>query len=151
MFQNAPRIAIVQAPFYPEISKDLLNGAQEALKDCAVDVFNVPGALEISAAIALMVQLMDVPFDGFVALGCVIKGETDHYDIVCRESARSLQSLSISGICLGKSILIGNGILTCQTLAQAQVRADPKGRYNVGARAAQAALCLLALRQQLKV
>jgi 6,7-dimethyl-8-ribityllumazine synthase len=96
----------------------------------------VPGALEVPSAIALAERLAD--YDGYVALGCVIRGETTHYDTVCNDSSRALSLLGLQGAC------IGNGILTVENRAQAVVRADPQGQ-NKGGGAAAAALQLVAL------
>jgi len=136
---------VVQAPFYPDIAADLRTGAQRALTHCDVEVFDVPGALEIPAAIALGARRAHDPFDAFVALGCVIRGQTTHYETVAGESARSLADLALRGLA------VGNGILTCETRAQAAARADPAGDKNAGAAAARAALALRAIKKQLKV
>ncbi|HBH26067.1 MAG TPA: 3,4-dihydroxy-2-butanone-4-phosphate synthase [Rhodospirillaceae bacterium] len=130
------RIAITRATFYPDLADALLAGARGVFADCTMTVFDLPGALELAPAIALLAP----HHDAFVALGCVIRGETSHYDIVCRESARGLTALALSGLPLG------NGVLTCENRAQAEARAE-----TAGARAAEAALALLALKAQLKV
>jgi 6,7-dimethyl-8-ribityllumazine synthase len=136
----APRILIVRAPYYKDIADDQLKGAKRALKkaDALVDVVDVPGALEIPTAIALAKN----SYDGFVALGCVIRGETTHYDTVCNDSSRGLTLLGLDGVC------IGNGILTVENIGQAEVRANPKDQ-DKGGGAAIAALHLIALRQSL--
>lgn len=132
------RLLAVVAPYYKDITDGLLAGvratAQAAGAD--LDVVEVPGALEIPTAVALARR--GGQYDGFVALGCVIRGETTHYDTVCNDSSRALTLLGLEGVCLG------NGILTVETLAQAQVRADPAGQ-NKGGGAAAAALHLVAL------
>ncbi|MBM3604622.1 MAG: 6,7-dimethyl-8-ribityllumazine synthase [Alphaproteobacteria bacterium] len=136
---DAPvRLLAVVAPYYKEIADDLLAGAQRAVDavEGVLDVVEVPGALEIPTAIGLAARTGR--YDGFVALGCVIRGETTHYDTVCNDSSRALTLLGLQGVCLG------NGILTVETLAQAQVRADPAGQ-NKGGGAAAAALHLIAL------
>jgi 6,7-dimethyl-8-ribityllumazine synthase len=101
-----------------------------------VELVEVPGALEVPSAIAMAERLAE--FDGYVALGCVIRGETTHYDTVCNDSSRAISLLGLQGAC------IGNGILTVENRAQAEVRADPAGQ-NKGGGAAAAALHLVAL------
>lgn len=132
--ETAPSVALVIAPYYGEIAAMLEAGARAALGEARVTELRVPGALEIGPAIAQARKA----FDGFVALGCVLRGETSHYDIVAGESARALTDLGLAGVC------VGNGILTCETMAQAQERADP-ARMNKGAGAAEACLHLIAL------
>lgn len=131
-----PRVLIVVSPYYKDIADNLVAGAQAALTGCEVDLVEVPGALEIPTAIRLAVNADR--YDGYVALGCVIRGETTHYDTVCNDSSRALQLMGLDGIC------IGNGILTVENRAQAEVRADPDGQ-NKGGGAAEAALHLIAL------
>ncbi len=135
-----PKILIVQARFYENLSDGLLKGAVKALEEAGAvyEIIDVPGALEIPAAIAISAKKKI--YDGYVALGCVIRGETYHFEVVCNESARGLTWLSIDpGLC------IGNGILTCETYDHAVVRADPTGQ-DKGGHAAKAALALLAIR-----
>lgn len=132
------RLLAVVAPYYKDITDGLLAGVR-ATADAAgaeLDVVEVPGALEIPTATGFAAR--SGRYDGFVALGCVIRGETTHYDTVCNDSSRALTLLGLQGVCLG------NGILTVETLAQAQVRADPAGQ-NKGGGAAAAALHLIAL------
>lgn len=130
------RLLIVRAPYYKAIADHLLEGAQAAITaaNAKADVLDVPGALEIPTAIALAAK--SGRYDGFVALGCVIRGETTHYDTVCNDSSRGLTLLGLEGIC------IGNGILTVENTEQAEVRADPE-QLNKGAGAANAALHLI--------
>ncbi len=132
------RLLAVVAPYYRQITDDLLAGARAVAADAGadLDVVQVPGALEIPTAVALAARRAG--YDGFIALGCVIRGETTHYDTVCKDSTRGLTLLGLRGIC------IGNAILTVENLAQAQVRADPNGQ-NKGGAAAAAALHLIAL------
>jgi 6,7-dimethyl-8-ribityllumazine synthase len=128
------RVLIVEARFYPEISDALYVGASRALEVAGVarERIAVTGALEIPAAIALAAE----HYDGFVALGCVIRGETYHFEIVATESARGLMDLTIDhGLC------IGNGILTVENTAQALSRADPR-QGDKGGDAARAALSM---------
>ena len=138
-----PRLFVVSARFYTGIADALLTGARAALSSGGAtwEEAEVPGCLEIPAAIRYAVPHGN--YDGFVALGCVIRGETSHYDIVCNESARGLTWLAIE-----HQAAIGNGILTVENEAQAVARADP-ARGNKGARAAEAALALIALKQRL--
>lgn len=142
---DAPHLLIVEAPYYADIGSDLLTGARRALDAAAVsyEVVRVPGALEIPTVIAFA-DASD-RYDAFVALGCVIRGETSHYDIVAGESARGLQKLGVERGCP-----IGNGILTVENQEQARVRAAPDGK-NKGGEAAHAALALLALAERFLV
>jgi 6,7-dimethyl-8-ribityllumazine synthase len=132
------RVLIVVAPFYHEIAEWLLNGARAVLDAAGVahETVEVPGALEIPTAVRLAGR--SGRFDGYVALGCVIRGETTHYETVCSDSSRGLTLLGLEGLC------IGNGILTVENHEQAAVRADPAGQ-NKGGGAAEAALHLIAL------
>lgn len=132
------KILIVEARFYESFNDMLIAGAKAAIEaeGHEVEVLTVPGALEIPGAIALAAESGE--FDGFVAIGVVIRGETYHFEIVAGESARAIMALTMDGIA------IGNGILTVENEAQALVRADPEQK-NKGAEAAKAALALLAL------
>jgi len=134
-----PHLLVVEARFYDHIQGMLLAGARAALEGsgASYETVTVPGALEIPTAIALADA--SERFDGYVALGCVIRGETSHYDIVAGESARGLVQLGMERGCP-----IGNGILTVDTEAQALARADPSGK-DKGGDAARAALALVAL------
>ena len=136
-----PHLLIVEARFYQDISDMLLAGAERALEQAGASFerVEVPGALEIPPAIRI--ALDKGGYDGFVALGCVIRGETSHYDIVAGESARGLMELGIR-----HGALIGNGILTTDTGAQARVRAAPDGK-DKGGDAARAALALLQVKR----
>jgi 6,7-dimethyl-8-ribityllumazine synthase len=133
------RILIVEARFYPEISDALYEGAAAALgSEVATDRVTVPGALEIPCAIRLAAGR----YDGFVALGCVIRGETHHFEIVANESARGLMDLMVrDGLC------IGNGILTVENEEQAMHRARPN-EFDKGGDAARACLALIALKRR---
>jgi 6,7-dimethyl-8-ribityllumazine synthase len=137
-------LLIVEARFYDDIADLLLEGARRALERAGAtfDQVTVPGALEIPSAIRLALDGAD--YDGFVALGCVIRGETSHYDIVAGESARGLMNLAVQ-----RGALIGNGILTTDDGRQARVRADPEGKDKGGA-AARAALALLQIKRCLR-
>ena len=135
------KILIVQATFYAHISKLLLEGAVKKITELGYEyeIVTVPGALEIPTAIAFAEEKK---YDGYVALGCVIRGETSHYDIVANESARGLNKLAIK-----KKIAIGNGILTVENEAQAIVRADPKQK-DKGGFAANACVSMIKLKEK---
>lgn len=137
-FERPARVLIVVAPYYRDIADALIAGARATLDAAGVshDLVEVPGALEVPPAIGLAHRQSN--FDGFVALGCVIRGETTHYETVCNDSSRGLTLLGLSGAC------IGNGILTVETYDQAAVRADPEDQ-DKGGGAAAAALHLMAL------
>jgi 6,7-dimethyl-8-ribityllumazine synthase len=139
-----PHLLIVEARFYDDISDLLLAGATRALQAVEATFYRVtvPGALEIPAAIRLALDGGD--YDAFVALGCVIRGETGHYDIVAGESARGLMDLAVQ-----RGALIGNGILTADDGGQARMRADPEAKDKGGA-AARAALALLQIKRCLR-
>ena len=135
---------IVEARYYDEIGEMLLQGATAALAKVHArwDVIRVPGALEIPAAIALALDgksVKGLPYSGAIALGCVIRGETYHFEIVAGESSRALMDLSVT-----RKMALGNGILTVENEEQALVRADP-GRGDKGGDAARAALALYRL------
>ena len=140
-FERTTRVLIVVAPFYRDIADRLLAGAGAALGTAGVahEAVEVPGALELPTAIRLASRSGE--FDGFVALGCVIRGETTHYETVCNDSSRGLTLLGLEGLC------IGNGILTVENHAQASVRADPAGQ-DKGGGAADACLHLIALKRR---
>ena len=135
------KFLIVEARFYAHLNDMLIAGARTALEVAghSVDVLTVPGALELPGAIATAAE--SGRYDGFVALGVVIRGETYHFEIVAGESARGLMALTMDGLA------VGNGILTTENEAQAVYRADPK-QGNKGAGAAEAAMALLALREK---
>ena len=137
-FERPVKVLIVVSPYYSDIAQGLLNGAKAELEAAGAtwDVVEMPGALEIPTAIAISDRSSN--FDGYVALGCVIRGETTHYETVCNDSSRALQLMGLQGLC------IGNGILTVENRRQAEVRADPDGQ-NKGGGAAAAALHLIAL------
>ncbi len=138
------RILIVESGYYEDIADTLLAGARRALDavGAAYDVVTVPGALEIPQAVALALKSSrGAAYDGVVALGCVIRGETSHYDIVAGESARALMDVGIA-----TGVPVGNGILTVDTPAQARRRADLDGG-DKGGTAAAAALALVRLKR----
>jgi len=145
---DKPRVLIVEARFYDHIADALLKGATRVLEEAGAqyDSIAVPGALEVPTAIAMAVDAAKAkraPYDGVVALGCVIQGETYHFELVSNESARGLMDLSIE-----RQLPLGNGILTCDTEAQALARSAADGR-NKGASAARAALAMIALKRNL--
>ena len=144
------RILVVEARFYDDIADMLLRGAKRVLKEAgaAFDIVTVPGALEIPAAIMIAhhgATAREQPYDGVVALGCVVRGETSHYDIVAGESARAIMDISIA-----LDMPMGNGILTVDTEAQAVERARPD-KWDKGGGAARAALELIRLKRSLRV
>ena len=138
-FKQQPSILLVVAPYYEDITTALIEGAKAVLNEVGAKIafVEVPGALEIPTAI----HLASKHFSGFVALGCVIRGETSHYETVTNESSRSLSNLGLQGLC------VGNGILTVENRAQARDRADPSTQ-DKGGGAAEASLCLLALKEK---
>ena len=138
-FDEGPRLLLVVAPFYRDIADMMIAGARAEIEAAggSHELIEVPGALEVPTAIGMAARMTD-DYDGYVALGCVIRGETTHYETVCNDSSRALQLLGLQGLC------IGNGILTVENHGQAVVRADP-GDQNKGGGAAAAALHLIAL------
>ena len=140
MFTNK-KVLLVCSPYYKDITQNLIKGAIMVLRSNSVEykIINVPGALEIAPSIKIYSEKSskEVLFDGFVALGCIIRGETYHFEIVSNESARALSDLSIT-----YSLPIGNGILTVENKEQAIERSDPL-RLNKGAGAALACLSLI--------
>ena len=146
-FAEPPHMMIIEAPYYKDVADKLREGALSVLQKAGVshEIHQVPGALEIPPAIQYAVRSLDFytarkRYDGYIALGCVIRGETSHYDIVAGESARGLMDLSIH-----HSLAIGNGILTCDTLEQATERANPAGQ-DKGGWAARTAVEMLGLK-----
>ena len=135
------RFLIVEARFYDHLNDMLVAGAGAELKQSGhqYEVMIVPGALEIPGAIAMAAE--SEQYDGFVAIGVVIRGETYHFEIVAGESARGVMALTMDGV------PIGNGILTVENEAQALVRADP-AQGNKGGEAAKAAMALLTVKEQ---
>ena len=139
-----PHILLVEAPYYSHIAAELRRGAERALAAAGAtfERISVPGAFEIPAAIAIASRASR-HFDGFVALGCVIRGETTHYDHICAESARGLQDLAVRD-----GVAIGYGILTVENEAQALARASPEGR-DKGGEAVRACLAIVELKRRL--
>ena len=136
------RILLVVAPYYHSITDMMEAGAQAAatVVGAKLEKIVVPGAFEIPGAIAAAARL--AAYEGFVALGCVVRGETSHYDYVCGESARGLMDLSVR-----EGLAIGYGILTVNTLAQAEARADP-ARGDKGGESVRAAAAMIALKRR---
>jgi 6,7-dimethyl-8-ribityllumazine synthase len=145
---SGARALIVEARFYDDIQDALLEGAVAELKVAGVshDVITVPGALEIPAAIAMAIEAGEMngkPYDAAIALGCVIKGETIHFEIVSMESSRGLMDIAVT-----KRFPLGNGILTVNDEAQAWARARAS-ELNKGGDAARAALAMLRIKRRL--
>jgi 6,7-dimethyl-8-ribityllumazine synthase len=140
----APRLLIVAAPFYRAVADGLIGGARAVLDAAGAehDLIEVPGALEVPVAIRLAAETG--AYEGYVALGCVIRGETTHYETVCNDSSRGLMLLGVE-----RGLAIGNGILTCETMAQAAARANPDD-MDKGGGAAAAALHLVALSRRFR-
>jgi 6,7-dimethyl-8-ribityllumazine synthase len=141
------RFLIVEARYYEAIGADLFAGATRAIEaaDATYDLVSVAGALEIPAGMAIALDAAKAagrPYDGAVALGCVIRGETFHFEIVAGESARALIDMSVE-----RRLALGNGILTTETVAQAEERADPE-RGDKGGDAARAAIGLADLQRR---
>jgi 6,7-dimethyl-8-ribityllumazine synthase len=143
--EKSPHVMIVEARFYEDVADELFKGATAALDAAGAtyDRVEVPGAFEIPGAIAIAHAANPSRFDGYVALGCVIRGETTHYDYVCGESARGLQDLAVR-----QGLAIGYGILTVENHGQAWARAAVD-RKNKGADAAWACLHMIGLRRRL--
>ncbi len=144
----SPHVLIVEARFYDGLSDALLEGARAALDEAGAtyDLVTVPGALEIPAVISFALDGAEeggTEYDGFVALGCVIRGETYHFEIVANESSRGLMDLAVEEL-----LAIGNGILTVENEAQAWVRAR-RNEGDKGGFAARAALAMIAVRERL--
>ena len=146
---NAPHILIVDAPYYTHIVEDLVKGAASTLEagGATWDRISVSGAFEVPITIRYAVQSMEElatgpRYDGYLALGCVIRGETTHYDHICEEASRAIMDLTMRD-----SLALGFGILTCETMDQAIVRADPKGK-NKGAEAARACIAMIGVKRR---
>ena len=144
---NKKKVLLVCSPYYQNITNNLIEGATKVLKSYSVEykILNGPGALEIAPAIKLVIDksIKEPLFNGFVALGCIIKGETYHFEIVANESSRALTDLS-----LNYSIPIGNGILTVSNFEQAIKRSDPL-QSDKGADAAKACISLINIKNDI--
>jgi 6,7-dimethyl-8-ribityllumazine synthase len=138
-----PHLLLVEAPYYAHINEALRRGAERAIAaaGASFEAITVPGAFEIPPAIAIAARASE-RFDGFVALGCVIRGQTTHYDHICAESARGLQDLAVR-----QGLAVGYGILTCENEAQALARCAPEGR-DKGGEAVRACLALVELKRR---
>jgi len=130
-----PHLLIVRAPYYRAVVDGLAAGADRILREAGAtfEALDVAGAFELAQAIRIALR-GTIRFDGFVALGCVIRGETDHYEFICRTSLDGLMAVALQF-----GIALGTGLLTCDTIAQAEARSKADG-YNKGAEAASAAL-----------
>ena len=146
MTDSPPNILIVEARFYEELADEMAHGAETALNAAGArfERLAVPGAFEVPGAITHAARAAD-GFDGYVALGCVIRGETTHYDYVCQESARGLMDLSVRD-----GLAIGYGILTCENREQAWERAA-RNQGDKGRAAVQACLRMVELRRRFAV
>jgi 6,7-dimethyl-8-ribityllumazine synthase len=147
MADKPPHLLIIEARFYDDLSDELAKGAIAALARAGAthERLAVPGALEIPAALSIALEAMErgeVHFDGFVCLGCVIRGETAHFDIVAEQSARALMDLAVD-----EGLALGNGILTVENDDQAWARARVSDQ-NKGGAAAEAALAMIAVRKR---
>ena len=143
------RVLIVEARFYSDIADSLVEGSTQVLDAAGVkyDRLEVPGVFEVPAAIHSVANLLSTPAEtsqyfGYIALGCVIRGETDHYDHICREASRAIMNLSLSG-----NLTLGFGIITCENIEQAWVRASVE-KKNVGGSAAKACLRIEEIKKQ---
>jgi 6,7-dimethyl-8-ribityllumazine synthase len=140
-----PHLLVIDARFYEDLADELVKGAVAALERAGAthDRVSVPGCFELPAAVSMALEGAEIggtAYDGYVILGCVIRGETTHYDIVANESARAIMDLSVA-----EGLAMGNGILTVENDEQAWVRAKV-GEGNKGGGAAEAALAMIALR-----
>jgi len=151
-FEQKPHVLIVEGRYHEKIADMLLAGAKAVLEAAGVthEVITVPGALEIPAAIVYAVKALDFDagrrrFDGYVALGCILQGETRHNELVGNESLRGLQEIA-----LRYALATGNGILTCATMAQAEKRADP-AQLDRGGAATQACLRMIEIKHGLRL
>ena len=146
------RVLIVEARFYSDLADEMAKGAIAALDKAGIlhDRVAVPGTFEVPAAIRFALRAMETHsatsnYSGFIALGTVIRGETDHYDHICREVSRARMTIAVE-----QSVALGFGILTCETKDQAETRADTS-RGNKGADAAQACLRMMDLKKDLRL
>jgi 6,7-dimethyl-8-ribityllumazine synthase len=131
----APHLLIIRAPYYKGVVDGLTAGVERILREAGAtsEILDVAGAYELPQTVRLAVR-GGKRFDGFVALGCIVRGETDHYEFICRATMDGILGVSLQfGLCLG------TGLLTCDTLAQAEARSSMDG-FNKGAEAAAAAL-----------
>lgn len=136
------RVLIVESRYYPEIADGLIAGALPLLEEAGLhhERLEVPGVFEIPAAVRH--AAFGGNYAGFLTFGCVIRGETTHYDHICEEASRAIMDLTMRD-----SLALGFGILTCETMDQAIVRADPKGK-NKGAEAARACIAMIGVKRR---
>ncbi|MDJ0942863.1 MAG: 6,7-dimethyl-8-ribityllumazine synthase [Kiloniellales bacterium] len=149
---ETPHLLIVESRYYEDVAAELLSGATAELEAAGAssERIEVPGAFEIPAAVRMAIRSMDFyagrrRFDGYITLGCVIRGETSHYDYICTESARKLQDLAVN-----YTLALGYGILTCETHDQAMERAAVK-RKNKGGDAARACLAMIGVKRHFRL
>jgi len=149
---ETPHLLIVESRYYEDVAVELLKGATAELEAVGAtsERIEVPGAFEIPAAVRMAIRSLDFyagrrRFDGYIALGCVIRGETSHYDYICAESARKLQDLAVN-----YTLALGYGILTCETHDQAMERAAVD-RKNKGGDAARACLTMIGVKQRFRL
>ena len=137
------KILIVSAHYYYNISKDLVSDAKQTLDKLKIkyETIDVPGVFEIPVVIAKNIK----KYDGFIALGCIIKGETPHFDFISKTTIDAIMKLSVES-----KKPIGNGILTCMNVSQAYIRSDSKGKKRKGKEAAEAVLSVLGLKHESK-
>ena len=147
-----PCVLIVEARFYEDVADSLVEGAAQVLEAAGFDHerLEVPGVFEIPGAIGMALRSMEfhsepIIYAGFLALGCVIRGETSHYDYICGEASRALMDLTTEF-----SVPLGFGVLTCEDMDQAKVRADPN-RKNKGGEAAQACLRMMDVKRHFRL
>lgn len=140
----SPHILVVRAPYYRDVVNGMSRGASRILREAGAthDTLDVAGAFELPQAVRIALRGTK-RFDGFVALGCVVKGETDHYEFLCREAMAGLMAVALQ-----YGIALGSGLLTVHTVAQAVARSSEDG-HNKGAEAAAAALQQIAAMRQL--
>jgi 6,7-dimethyl-8-ribityllumazine synthase len=140
----APHLLLVRAPYYREVVDGMTSGVARILGDAGAthEVLDVAGAFELAQAIRLVLRGAQ-RFDGFIALGCIVRGETDHYDHICRESMAGLMQVALQ-----YGLAMGTGLLTVHDVAQAVARSGPDG-HNKGAEAASAALRQIAVAREM--
>jgi 6,7-dimethyl-8-ribityllumazine synthase len=141
-----PRLLLIQAPYYEAIVGGMRRGVERVAAEAgaSLDIVDVAGAYELPAALRMAINAAQ-GWDGFVLLGCVVKGETDHYDHICREATAGVMAITAE-----TGVAVGYGLLTVHSIGQAEARAQDDG-YNKGAEAAQAALMQIGLRRRWKL
>jgi 6,7-dimethyl-8-ribityllumazine synthase len=146
MADRPPHVLVVESPYYTHIAALLREGAEKVLRDAGAtfETVQVPGSFELPGAIGIAAKGGAGKFDGFIALGCVIRGETTHYDHICEATAHWLQALAVD-----EGLAIGYGILTCENEQQALHRANPGGNgRDHGGAAARACLAMVGIKRQ---